>query len=1139
MRGETGENRPDSQAPSYRIRLLADAPAESDEFAAKAHERVADAVAELVVHEPGGKVVGLEGLWGSGKSTVVRLTRERLANGGLGTEDVTRVVVFDAWAHQGDPLRRTFLEAVIREVADAGWLDAALAKAASDELAGRTSKVTTISTSRLSTEGKLAAGATVLLALGASLFANHFSHYHRGAIVLGAILLIAPLLVVFGLWVAKRVGQRLGDGNRLAALNPSSFFANDQTTETVTEGVQRGEPTSVEFERIFSRVLAAALSPPRRLLLVLDNLDRVDEDDARKILATMQTFTGTTHVPEDWASRVWTLIPYDAGGLENLWAAAASSEAASTAEAEAGGAPTLASAFLDKLFQVRFETPPLVLSDWRSYVTRLLGEAFPDEEEASLQAVLRLRSLYPGAVPGRAVAAEAPTPRQLKQFVNQIGAIRRQRDDVSLVHIAYYVLLRRDSINVPTDLIAGTVPHTKLTHIFAAGVREDLAALHFGADRQLAQQLLLGPALEDAFATGEPSVLEGLGERPGFMDALENIDFPAKAADGGIELTRAAAVLSRAGLLTIEAVSGWATAVLDPLARQTPQWRLQARDSGVGLAILLNRVSGGDDSRLTEVLSRVVRSPVEADTEGRGQLEGLAGLLDELNDLGRVSDGVRVTVDIPPTRLVDSLAYLREQTQRPRGSRILALDAKPDDVVTALVDAASLSRIAEARGALDMLLVRPQRVSLKELAAAVLTWLSANEPAREEQLALLLEWLDRAQKSLDAESVLGAAADDGTLMHLVAVAYANGWYSEAGAASMLHLLVRPELPEPAASRQSPTGVATVRQALSGLSPAELVAAQLEWLKQHKRDAFEVVFAVAKGVAQPWVDQQMRALSDADALVTTPAQFLANWEYLRTVLGPEYFLRHTRQLLDRETRRERILAGLNDPQLALDSLAAADGEKVATYLSEVERAAATILRSATAADWETALRSTETQPLLSLAVRLAGIKAAPRNPTGLQDALHAHFQALAADEEAWHPDAATFAKLTRLLGGPARRVLASQLCAELEGRDGQVGPELFPTYGEFLGGETGFRSHPKLPNVVERFVARDQWPVVAWFVQLAEREEDALNETGRRDEMNHLREAVAERLRSTGDEAPEELKELGGLLGVKPEEATES
>jgi hypothetical protein len=168
---------------------------------------------------------------------------------------------------------------------------------------------------------------------------------------------------------------------------------------------------------------------------------------------------------------------------------------------------------------------------------------------------------------------------------------------------------------------------------------------------------------------------------------------------------------------------------------------------------------------------------------------------------------------------------------------------------------------------------------------------------------------------------------------------------------------------------------------------------------------------------------MRALSDANALVTSPAQFLANWEYLRTVLGPDHFLRHTRRLLDREASRQRILAGLEDPQLALDSLAAADAEEVAPYLSDVQKAAATILRSASAANWEAALMSTETQPLVSLAVLLSGTKAAPTNPTGLQDGMHAHFQALASGEEAWHPDGATFAKLTRLLGGPARRVLA--------------------------------------------------------------------------------------------------------------------
>jgi len=623
--------------------------------------------------------------------------------------------------------------------------------------------------------------------------------------------------------------------------------------------------------------------------------------------------------------------------------------------------------------------------------------------------------------------------------------------------------------------------------------------------------------------------VEGLRERPGFVDALEGLDFEARAASGGIELMRAAAVLGGAGSLGVEAVSEWATAVLDPLTLNTKLWHVQGRDSGSGLAILLNRVTGGDDERLTELLGRLAGSPLDADTEGHGQLEGVGGLVDELTDLGRAGDGVRVTVDIPAARLVDSLALLRTQTKGLKSTRMVELAATPVEVAAALVEAAGLNRVPEAKSTLDMLMLRPERISLEELAAGSLTWLRANEPAAKDQLALFLDWLDKARLALDAEAVLGAAADDGTLMHLVAVAVSNGWYSEAAAASMLHLVLRPELPEPTQARQSASGVATVRQALAGPAPAELVEAQRDWLTDHKREAFELVASIAKGTAQPWVDQQMRSLSDANALPTSTGQFLANWEYLRRVLGEERFLRHTRQLLDRDASRERILAGFKDPLLALDVLAACSSDEPASYLSEVEGAAARLVRDASAEDWQAALTSIETQPLIGLAVRLSGTKSAAANPAGLQDGLHAHFKALAAEEEAWQTDGATFAKLTRLLSARARRVLASQLCAELEGRDGQVGPELFPTYGEFLGGETGFRSHSKLPNVIERFVARDQWGIVSWFVELAKREPEAVAPAGRLDEMEHLKESVAEKLRTVGDEAPEELKQLAALL----------
>jgi predicted transcriptional regulator len=114
MGDRIGEER--TNAMSCPTKLLDDLPADRDEFGS--HQKVADAIAELVRNEEGGKAIALIGPWGSGKSTIVNLLRKKLEE----RED-TFVFVFDAWAHRGDPLRRSFLECLINRLLDKGWLE--------------------------------------------------------------------------------------------------------------------------------------------------------------------------------------------------------------------------------------------------------------------------------------------------------------------------------------------------------------------------------------------------------------------------------------------------------------------------------------------------------------------------------------------------------------------------------------------------------------------------------------------------------------------------------------------------------------------------------------------------------------------------------------------------------------------------------------------------------------------------------------------------------------------------------------------------------------------------------------------------------------------------------------------------------
>jgi predicted Fe-Mo cluster-binding NifX family protein len=331
-------------------------------------------------------------------------------------------------------------------------------------------------------------------------------------------------------------------------------------------------------------------------------------------------------------------------------------------------------------------------------------------------------------------------------------------------------------------------------------------------------------------------------------------------------------------------------------------------------------------------------------------------------------------------------------------------------------------------------------------------------------------------------------------------------------------------------------LATLRQVIQSLSPAELVSAQLAWLKAHPREAFDLVVRARKGPsAAQWADQHLRSLAEEEAFVTSRDQLLRNWAYVRRVLGADLFMKHVREMLDRDAARAGILSSITAPSAVLDAIAASEMGERASYVDEAEQAGIRVLAAASPSNWDEALKSSSTEALLTLALRVGGSSGAPKNPPGLQDAIHAHFKTLAdePESEAWQPDGATFKQLTRLLNAPSRKVLASQFCAELEGRDGQVGPQLFATYGEFLSNEAGFRSHPKLPNVLERFLARDEWSVVAWFVELARQHPDALDGGGRHDEMQHLQEKVAEKLEAAGESPPTELVELGGLFGLEP------
>jgi hypothetical protein len=542
-----------------RTRLLLDTVSSVDEFGA--HTRVARAIADVILEESDGKAanrgavsIGLSGRWGAGKSTVVALVKHQLER-----HSNCKVWVFDAWAHEGDPLRRTFLESLIVDL-KGSWVDEKKWSLRLRLLSRRLKKTDTRSTPTLLEIGKLYAVGALLVPIGLALIGEALREFvllppgqHAPDYLLwGGLMAMAPLLVlgssIVRNWIRAALARR-GSRPVIGGSSPFQIFTNKGQTKVRSRSFESPEPTSIEFENDFTDLMHDVFDGnDRRLVLVVDNLDRIDPEVSAQIWSTLQTFLQRGRRREPWLDRLRIIMPYDPQGIERIWPRGGGSQQVNPSVSGGSVLDQFGSgaggSILDKIFQVRFDVPSPLRSDWRKYLYALLVEALPDHEK-DFHVIYTVISRF---------GLGTPTPRELKLIVNQIGALHRQwNHEIPIVQLAYFALLTRQGQMDPALIRSGVVAKESDSGFLGADVRRNLAALAFGAEPDRALQLLLEPVLFDAFKQGDAEAIERFLETPGFIEIVEN-SVPTIAeiwpTQQGDELLTAIATLDKAGVFT-------------------------------------------------------------------------------------------------------------------------------------------------------------------------------------------------------------------------------------------------------------------------------------------------------------------------------------------------------------------------------------------------------------------------------------------------------------------------------------------------------------------------------------------------------------------------------------------------------------
>lgn len=435
--------------------LLVDEPSPEDSLGG-AHERIARTIANLVRSSPGGH--HLDGTWGSGKSSIVKMLTHQLeqtaAAGSSGPKGVEKFAVFlyDAWVHSGDPMRRAFLTGLISRTKDAGWLNghegptsAEYWRTKLDRLSRRFKTTTRKSTPVFSPLAKIVLSALVGLGFAIPFFAELEK---RIAGDLGSIPLLA--LTITSAVVAFGLVHLLSDQAMALVLRRTS-------DEEATEIREDPEPTTIEFQEAFGDLMSTVLSwSDRRLVIVIDNLDRIETAETRTAWALLRSFLDNPQFASaSWFKRLWVVVPVaDQSKMSNA--------SAGNTNIDLFPENTPPPSFLEKVFQIRISLPPLMLHSWKNYLHECLSRCFGEDATGDFDEILRL---YEGG------GKKPVTPRSIVSFVNELVVLRLERDDaIPLSILAAYVLygdqFEPDRMKLP-DGLKSVLRDTSLESTFA------------------------------------------------------------------------------------------------------------------------------------------------------------------------------------------------------------------------------------------------------------------------------------------------------------------------------------------------------------------------------------------------------------------------------------------------------------------------------------------------------------------------------------------------------------------------------------------------------------------------------------------------------------------------------------------------
>lgn len=474
----------------------------------KGFEAFSSHLENLITHSPGGISIALLGSWGTGKSSVLEMLESKFQKE---KKDIV-VFIYDAWIHDNDQLRRAYLESLVNHLYSVEWIKGNYWRDQLDVLAGRRVKKVKRKRNIITFSSCAIAAISFILVL-----AKEFDPFLLFEKLPEWSFAVSFLLLGFCLWLLKSENLNLSES-------------------VVT---QTGDITSLEFEKSYRDLLKDVLCghTQRKLVLCIDNLDRLESDHLLRLWSTMRIFTDSPRnaSTDSWMDQLFLLVPFDPKSMTNIWLnqnkksqflERESTGKFASEEAEDEKKRLLADSFLKKTFQLILPIPFPSSADSHKYLRKLFEDILKEHYEPRRKDVDKVILMYSSLEQGDGWSI---SPREMKLFVNSVGSyFFRWEGEKQLTSIAAYILLK-DSINNWYNLfLGGRLPDPQLEKLLPENWQDDFFALHFNLPAEKVYHMIMKEKINESLTKKLDSDIHNLVNVYGFEEAFKEVFYSYK-----------------------------------------------------------------------------------------------------------------------------------------------------------------------------------------------------------------------------------------------------------------------------------------------------------------------------------------------------------------------------------------------------------------------------------------------------------------------------------------------------------------------------------------------------------------------------------------------------------------------------------